>query len=83
MAEYIEREALLAEYDRLHTGEPGRARQMIADAPTIDAVPVVRCEKCRFGTNPIPTHGVRQCGQTFLFHPDDWYCPNGRRKDGE
>lgn len=40
MAEYIEREALLAEYDRKHEGEPGKARKLIADAPTVAAVPV-------------------------------------------
>lgn len=40
MAEYIEREALLAEYDRLHTGEPGRARKLIAEAPAADVVEV-------------------------------------------
>lgn len=44
MAEYIEREALLAEYDRQHTGEPGRARKLIEDAHTIDAVPVTASE---------------------------------------
>ena len=32
MDEYIEREALLAEYDRQHTGEPGRARKLIEGA---------------------------------------------------
>lgn len=39
--EYIEREALLAEYDRQHTGEPGRARKLIEDAPAADVVEVV------------------------------------------
>lgn len=38
--EYIEREALLAEYDRQHTGEPGRARKLIEDAPAADVVEV-------------------------------------------
>lgn len=41
MAEYIEREALLAEYDRQHAGEPGRARKLIEDAPAADVAPVV------------------------------------------
>ena len=35
MAELIDRVALLAEYDRLHEGEPGRARKLIEDAPTV------------------------------------------------
>lgn len=34
MKDLIDRQALLAEYDRLHVGEPGRARKMIEDAPS-------------------------------------------------
>ena len=40
MAEYIERGALLAAYDKEHEGEPGRARKLIEDAPTADVQPV-------------------------------------------
>ena len=32
----INREALIAEYDRVHIGEPGKARKLIEDAPTIE-----------------------------------------------
>ena len=31
----IDANALIAEYDRVHIGEPGKARQLILDAPTI------------------------------------------------
>jgi hypothetical protein len=41
MAEYIEREALIAAYDAAHKGEPGGARKLIVDAPAADVVPVV------------------------------------------
>ena len=37
----ISRNALLAEYDRVHIGEPGNARKLIAEAPAVDAAPVV------------------------------------------
>ena len=40
MPEYIEREPLLAEYDREHTGSPGRARELIVNAPSVNVVPV-------------------------------------------
>lgn len=40
MARPIDADALLAEYDRQHVGEPGRARKLIEDAPTVDAEPV-------------------------------------------
>lgn len=38
MAEYIEREALIAEYDRVHVGAPGGARKLMAEAPAVDVV---------------------------------------------
>ena len=50
MNDLISRKALLAEYDRVHVGEPGRARKLIEDAPTVDAEPV------RHGQNVSPTH---------------------------
>ena len=48
MNDLISRKALLAEYDRVHIGEPGKARKLIADAPTVDAVEVVRCKDCKW-----------------------------------
>ena len=36
----IDADALLAEYDRQHEGEPGKARKLIEDAPNVSAVPV-------------------------------------------
>ena len=39
MARLIDADALLAEYDRQHEGEPGNARKLIEDAPTVAAVP--------------------------------------------
>ena len=41
MRDLISRKALLAEYDRVHIGEPGKARKLIEDAPAVDAVEVV------------------------------------------
>lgn len=64
MARLIDADDLLAEYDRQHEGEPGKARKLIEDAPTIDrptrsqfkrmAVQlgyekVVHCKDCRLG----------------------------------
>lgn len=43
MKEYIEREALIAEYDRVHKGAPGGARKLMIDAPAADV------EKVRHG----------------------------------
>ena len=32
----IDADALIAEYDRVHVGEPGNARKLMQDAPTIE-----------------------------------------------
>ena len=41
MSEYIDREAVLAEYDRQHEGPPGKAREIIAGFPAEDVRPAV------------------------------------------
>lgn len=41
MAEYIEREAVLAAYDKAHVGPSGGARKLIEEAPSADVAPVV------------------------------------------
>lgn len=38
--EYIEREALIAEYDRVHIGPAGGARKLMVDAPAVDVAEV-------------------------------------------
>lgn len=40
MAEYIEREALIAAYDATHKGAAGGARKLMVDAPAADVEPV-------------------------------------------
>lgn len=40
MKEYIDREKLIAEYDRVHVGPAGGARKLMVDAPTADVVEV-------------------------------------------
>lgn len=39
MADLIDRDALIAEYDRVHVGAPGGARKLMVDAPRVDANP--------------------------------------------
>ena len=70
----------------------------LEEAPTIDAVPVVRCKNCKH--RPIDTGGHNygqdlffpddevcpcQCGDPWYswMPKDDWFCANGeRREDG-
>lgn len=41
MDDYISRRDLLARYDAEHNGAPGRARELIEQAPAADVAPVV------------------------------------------
>ena len=48
--------------------------KQIEDAPTVDAVPVVRCKDCKYF-------------KTWLCqnedNSDNWFCADGERKDGD
>lgn len=71
----IDANALIAEYDRVHVGEPGKARKLMADAPTVDAVPVVRCKDCK--------HRYSDSWCEYVDDDDNFYCAKGKRKDGD
>ena len=57
--------------------------KQIADAPTVDAAPVVRCKDCNYSYDDISglycSHGV--C--IYCIVPPDFYCPDGKRKEKE
>ena len=70
----IDANALIEEYDRVHVGEPGKARKLMADAPTVDAVEVVRCRDCK--------HRYSDSWCEYVDDDDNFYCARGERKDG-
>ena len=50
----------------------------IKNAPTVDAVPVVRCKDCA-----VPHNKYTGCPKlNGLVTPPDFYCPFGERKEG-
>lgn len=59
--------------------ERTKAKEMVADAPTVDAVPVVRCKDCKW----YQSDADKWCGyfECMGFEPED-YCSQGGRKDG-
>ena len=77
----IDADALLAEYDRQHEGEPGKARKLIEDAPTVDAVEVVRCKDCRHMEK---SQYGRYCQIWGMYngHGDDGFCCYGELEEG-
>lgn len=61
---------------------------IINDAPTIDAVPVVRCRECRKWNSDPDSYGRSdgpkgKCMKTFEVTSDDDFCSYGERKDGD
>lgn len=63
--------------------------ERIKNAPTVDAVPVVRCKDCiRWdpdGTYEVDSYGARRmygaCTRTCMHCKDDHFCSYGRKKD--
>ena len=79
----IDANALIAEYDRVHIGEPGKARKLIADAPTVDAVEVVRCRECKFGSWDSEPDDAMVCMRTKdgFWRSGNDFCSRGERNE--
>lgn len=78
MRRLIDADALIAEYDRVHVGPPGKARQLILDAPTIEPgpqwIPVSERlpeEKGRYLVYYTLCGTVRDI-RTAMFYPGGW-----------
>ena len=90
MGEYIDRDKLIAEYDRVHVGEPGGARKLMVEAPAADVVAVKHGEWEKFqGERFICNCCARVFNLGSLATLSDvkrlWkYCPNcGAKMDEE
>lgn len=62
-------------------------KKKVADAPTVDAVPVVRCKDCVHWDDDPDTYGADdgpkgKCMKSFETMCADDYCSYGERKDG-
>lgn len=58
-----------------------KLHKLIADAPTVDAVPVVRCRDCKHSYD---CHGGLTCSHGVCVDcivPPDFYCSYGERKE--
>lgn len=73
--------AWMVEYDETGCGVRKKAipTKTIEDAPTIDAVPVVRCRECYYRDKP-SCCPYQYSG--FKVEPD-WYCPMGVKMDAK
>ena len=58
--------------------------KQITDAPTVDAVPVVRCRDCaKLGLFTCPICFIENKTLQFVNISPDFYCGEGERKDGD
>ena len=77
----IDANALIAEYDRVHIGEPGKARKLIEDARTVEAVEIVRCRDCaKDGLPSCPIFVLEHQYLSPITHGPDFFCGAGERK---
>ena len=60
------------------------AKEVIQDAPTVDAVPVVRCRDCKHrGTDDCIFHIKGEpADEELLLKLDNDFCSYGKRKEG-
>ena len=82
MARYVDVDNLIAEYDRVHIGEPGGARKLMVDAPTADVQEVKRAKWIisSNGYYPYCSHCKTEPKNGVMTK----YCPEcGARMDGD
>ena len=67
---------------RDYVGRPSDPVCLVEDAPTIDAVPVVRCRNCKYYDTDGCNDGFGWCERSGRDHGsmDDHYCSDGEMK---
>ena len=78
----IDADALLAEYDRQHEGEPGKARKLIEDAPTIDRHTHSQFKRMAVQLGYEAVIHCRECKEHRLFNGRDMCAKNATILDG-
>jgi len=71
--------------DHVQTDDLDEINQIINDAPTVDAVPVVRCGECKWGRTVSEGGPYVLCGKPYAApretHKFDYFCADGKRKE--
>lgn len=78
----IDADDLLAEYDRQHEGEPGKARKLIEDAPTIDRPTRSQFKRMAVQLGYEKVVYCRECKEHRLFNGRDMCAKNATILDG-
>lgn len=94
MADLINRDDLMRKHTTsfLHNNSHNTVTELrvllklIHDAPTIDAIPIVRCKDCKHAnhdTKYLINLNLYYCVWHDEIHNPNWYCPDGEQKKGE
>lgn len=63
--------------------DPRDFADAVCNAPTVDAVPVIRCRECVYYGYDVYSEGVCNLSEGLPFPEDDSYCSFGlRQKEG-
>ena len=58
------------------------ACEAIYEAPTTDAVPIVRCKDCKHGEESLLPHLDLWCNIHEIYCISEWFCADGERREG-
>ena len=92
MAEYIDREALIAEFKRMKLGENSFIERVFADGvyaiieqfPAADVAPVVRCKDCKYLVNAtVNSNGFLICNAIDMEIAPEDFCSYGECREGK
>lgn len=61
----------------------GYSRRQIEEAPTIDAVEVVRCKYCKHSEEALLPNQELWCNVKETYCTFDWFCADGKKRDIE
>ena len=86
MSRYIDADALKRRVGELIVPEWARTliRTWLESAPTVDAVPVVRCKDCKYdGRCMFQSFVIDNSRDEVPYDKNTFYCADGERKDGK
>ena len=85
MAEYIEKQAMLEDFESCNRSNPKwtpqRVKTLIVRQPPADAAPVIRCKDCaKDGLTTCPMCWIENHTLEFINHDPNFYCGAAERK---
>ena len=68
-------------WEQISNAKPNDVLALIEDAPTVDAVPVVRCKDCTYWGRNAETQTHKDCMNLPFMTPPGFYCKWGERRE--